>query len=155
MGKFILFIMLILPWLTLLFLNKYSTKRFMPAAILGSLLVTIVFEIGYVYEWWKIQERITPWDVITSVPLVYGTFLVGTIWVFHFTFERKFVVYILTNILVDGFYSFIALKVLVRLGIYRLINMDNLGIFPMMLTIAVFIYVYQKWQDGVMKIKEQ
>jgi hypothetical protein len=147
MGKIILFAMLILPWLTLFLLNKYSIKRFMSTAILGSLLVTIVFEIGYVYEWWKIQEKITSWDVITSVPLVYGVFLVGTIWVYHFTFKRKFVVYMLTNILVDAFYSFIALKVLINLGIYKLVNMGSLGIFLMMLIIAVIIYLYQKWQD--------
>ncbi|MBL4934222.1 hypothetical protein JK636_00460 [Clostridium sp. YIM B02515] len=154
MGKIILFAMLILPWLSLFLLSKYSIKRFMPVAILGSLLVTIVFEIGYVYEWWKIQQKITPWDVITSVPLVYGIFLVGTIWVFHFAYERKFGIYIFINILVDGFYSFIALKVLISIGIYRLVNMGNLGIFLMMLTIAVIIYIYQKWQDGIMKIRE-
>ena len=154
MGKIILFAMLILPWLTLFLLKRYSIKRFMPTAILGSLLVTIVFEIGYVYEWWKIQEKITSWDVITSVPLVYGVFLVGTIWIFHFTFERKFIVYMLANIFMDAFYSFIALKVLISLGIYKLVNMGSLGIFLMMSIIACIIYAYQKWQDGIMKIKE-
>jgi hypothetical protein len=104
-------------------------KRFMPVAILASLLVTIIFEIGYVYDWWKVQVEIAPWDEITSVSLTYGVFLVGTIWIFHFVFDRKFWVYMITNILVDGFYFFIALNILIRFGIYKLVNMGNLGIF--------------------------
>jgi hypothetical protein len=90
MVKFILLAMLILPWLSLIFINKYSLKRFMPVAILASLLVTIIFELGYVYSWWKVQAELVPWDKITSVPLVYGVFLVGTIWIFRFTFGRTF-----------------------------------------------------------------
>jgi hypothetical protein len=147
MGKLILLVMLILPWLSLIFINKHSMKRFMGVAILASLIVTIIFEIGYVYDWWKVLVEITPWDEVTSVPLVYGVFLIGTIWVFHITFDRKFWVYMLTNIFVDGFYSFIALNILIRLGIYKLVNMGNFGIFIMMISIAVIIYPYQKWQD--------
>ena len=40
MEKSILLVMLILPWVTLFFMNKHSLKRFMPVAILASLLVT-------------------------------------------------------------------------------------------------------------------
>jgi hypothetical protein len=154
MGKFILLAMLILPWLTLFFINKHSMKRFMPVAILASLLVTIIFEIGYVYDWWKVQVEIAPWDEITSVSLTYGVFLVGTIWIFHFVFDRKFWVYMITNILVDGFYSFIALNILIRFGIYKLVNMGNLGIFMLMTFLAVIIYPYQKWQDSLNNSKQ-
>jgi hypothetical protein len=64
MGKFILLAMLILPWLSLIFINKHSLKRFMPVSILASLLVTIIFELGYVYNWWKVQVELVPWDKI-------------------------------------------------------------------------------------------
>ena len=154
MAKFILLAMLILPWLTLFFINKYSMKRFMPVAILASLLVTIIFEIGYIYDWWKVQVEIAPWDEITSVPLVYGVFLVGTIWIFYFTFDSKFWVYMLTNLLMDGFYSFIGLNILIRFGIYKLVNMGNLGIFLLMAFLAIIIYPYQKWQDSIMYNRE-
>ena len=150
MNKFILLGMLILPWLTLIFINKYYIKRFMPVAILASLLVTIVFEIGYVYDWWKVQVELSPWDRITSVPLTYGVFLVGTIWIFRFTFERNLRLYIIANILTDGFYSFIVLNILIKFGIYKLVNMGNLGIFMLMLLIALIIYPYQKWQDSIL-----
>jgi hypothetical protein len=153
MVKFILLAMLIIPWLSLIFINKYSLKRFMPVSILASLLVTIIFELGYVYNWWKVQAELVPWDKITSVPLVYGVFLVGTIWIFRFTFGRTFWLYMIVNILMDGFYCFIGLNILIRFGIYKLVNMDNFGIFMLMILLAVIIYPYQKWQDSIMNSK--
>jgi len=154
MQKLILIIMIIMPWLSLLFMNKHSIKRFMPVAILASLLVTIIFEIGYIYDWWRILVDLAPWDRITSVPLVYGIFLVGTIWIFHFTFDRRFWVYLLINLLFDVFYSFIILNILVSIGIYRLDNMKNFGITMLMIFLALIIYPYQKWQDSIMSNKQ-
>lgn len=154
MQKLILIAMIVLPWISLLFISKYSLKRFMPAAILASLLVTIIFEIGYVYNWWKIIVKLAPWDEITSVPLVYGTFFVGTIWIFHFTYDRKYWVYIIVNMLFDAFYSFIVLNILISLRIYKLVGMGNLGIFMLMIFIALIIYPYQKWQGTVINSKQ-
>lgn len=151
MNRIVLIAMVILPWITIFFLHKHSLKRFMPATIFASLLVTIVFEIGHVYDWWRIEEKLFPWDAITSVPLVYGVFLVGTLWIFHYVYDKKFVIYIITNILTDAFYSFVFLKILISIGLYRLVNMGSLGIFLMMLAIAVIIYVYQRWQDETTK----
>jgi hypothetical protein len=135
-------------------MNKYSIKRFMPVAIFASLLVTIIFEIGYIYDWWRVLVKLTPWDRITSVPLVYGVFLVGTIWIFHFSFDRKLWVYLLLNLLIDAFYSFIMLKILISIGIYRLGNMKNFGIFMLMTFLAFIIYPYQKWQDSIISKKQ-
>jgi hypothetical protein len=53
----------------------------------------------------------------------------------------------------DGFYSFIGLNILIRFGIYKLVNMDNFGIFMLMILLAVIIYPYQKWQDSIMNSK--
>lgn len=153
MNQIILVAMIILPWVSVFFMDRYSLKRFMPVAILASLLVTIIFEIGYVYDWWKIQSGILPWDIITSVPLTYGIFLVGTLWIFHLTFDRGFWTYLITNILFDGFYSFIILNVLIWFGIYRLVNMGNFGIFMLMFMLSLIIYLYQKWQEGVIENK--
>lgn len=150
MKKLILWGMLIIPWLSLLFINKHSLKRYMPVGILAALLVTMVFEMGYVFDWWTVKEKLVPWGEITSLPLTYGVFLIGTIWIFHFTFEKSIWVYFFTNVIVDASYAFALLKVLIFIGIYKLENMRHLGIFFLMIIIAVIIYVYQKWQDKIM-----
>ncbi|MEI5907939.1 hypothetical protein WAK64_12825 [Bacillus spongiae] len=146
----VLWLMLILPWLTLFFLNQRSIKRFMPVAIFASLLVTMVFEMGYVFNWWVVDEVIVPWGHITSFPLTYGVFIPGTIWIFRFTFDKSFFVYILTNAITDAAYAFIGLKILISFGIYELKGMGHFGIFIIMMILALIIYVYQKWQDKIM-----
>lgn len=104
-NKIILWSSLILPWLSLFFMKKESIKRYMPVAIFVSLLVTILFEVAYTFKWWVMLDKIAPWGNITNVAFTYGTFLVGTIWIFYFTY-RKFWAYMVTNILIDGIFAF-------------------------------------------------
>ncbi|MEW9674246.1 hypothetical protein [Ammoniphilus sp. 3BR4] len=150
MAKLILWLMLIIPWLSLFFINKHSLKRFMPVGILAALLITLILEIGYVYNWWTILEGILPWEHFITYPLTYGPFLVGTIWIFHFTFDKSFWVYILTNAVIDALYAFAILNVLVYFGVYRLDRIGNFGIFMLIFPFAFVIYAYQKWQEGVL-----
>jgi len=49
MAEIILWVMIIVPWLSLFFLQIYSIKRFMSVAIFASLLVTVVFELAYTF----------------------------------------------------------------------------------------------------------
>ena len=152
MAYLILWLILIIPWLSLLFMNKHATRRFMPVAILASLLVTIVFEMAYTFNWWTVEKAILPWGHINSIPLTYGVFLIGTIWIFHFTFDRSFWVYLIVNLLTDAIYSFIILNILIQFGIYELHAVKNFGIFVLMTIISLIIYAYQKWQDeAIMK----
>lgn len=90
MAQISLWGMLVIPWLSLFFLKKSSLRRFMPVAIFAALLVMMVFEIGYVFNWWMVHEVIVPWGHVTSFPLTYGTFIPGTIWIYHFTFDKSF-----------------------------------------------------------------
>jgi hypothetical protein len=150
MAQIILCLMIIIPWLSLFLIRRNSIQRFMPVAIFASLLVTIVFEMGYTFNWWTVHEEIVPWGNITSFPLTYGIFIPGTIWIYHFTFDKPFWVYISSNALVDAFYAFIALRVLIFFGIYELDKMGHFGIFLIMIILAVIIYIYQRWQDKQM-----
>lgn len=147
----LLWMILIIPWLSLFLIKKHELKRFMPASILASLLVTIIFEMSYVYNWWTVQKAIAQWGHITSIPLVYGAFLIGTIWIFRYTFDKGFWFYIIANAIVDALYAFIGLNILIYFGIYRLENMGNFGIFLLMTILALIVYLYQRWQDTIMK----
>ncbi|WP_335871794.1 hypothetical protein [Bacillus sp. 2205SS5-2] len=149
MAKVVLYLMVVIPWLSLFLCKRESVRRFMPVAILASLLVTMVFEMGYVFQWWIVQEKLVPWGEITSFPLTYGVFIPGTIWIFHFVFDKSFLIYIISNGLIDSVYAFIGLNILIRIGIYELDRMSPFGIFLIMMVLAVIIYGYQKWQDKV------
>lgn len=152
-NKIMLWSFLILPWPTLLFLGKESIKRYMPVAVFVSLLVTILFEAAHALKWWVMIDQIVPWGYITNVSFVYGIFLVGTIWIFHFTF-RNFWIYLVTNVIIDGLFAFV-LNNFFEGRIYRLVNFNELQVFLLMIGLALTIYVYHRWQEQIFQRKYQ
>ncbi|QGQ98729.1 hypothetical protein EHS13_29540 [Paenibacillus psychroresistens] len=120
----------------------------MPVAIFGSLLVTLQNELSYTFKWWVVEKTIFPW-VITYVPFVYGAFLVGTIWIFHFTFGR-FWLYLITNIIMDLFFAFPMNYWFNKLKLYQLVNYTSWNVFFTFVGLSIVIYGYQLWQEGVL-----
>jgi hypothetical protein len=121
----------VLPWLSLFLMKKKSIYRYMPVCIFSALLVTIVYEIGYTYKWWILKDAIVPWGHVTNTAFAYGVFLVGTMWVFHFTFGR-FWLYVVANLLLDAFYAFVFHRIEEKLGIADLINVKHYHILLLM-----------------------
>lgn len=150
LQQLLLWCMLVLPWLSLFFIPKDSMRRFMPVSVLASLLVTIVFQYGYLYGWWSMHIHILPSDAITSAPLVYGFFPVVTLWIFHFCYDRGFTFYILVNTAMQALHCFIVIPLLVRIGLTTFYKITPLNIFVQMIGLATAIYLYQKWQDKAM-----
>ena len=146
-NKMILWSFLLLPWPTLFFLGKETVKRYMPVAIFVSLLVTILFEVAHALKWWVMIEWIVPWGYITNVSFVYGIFLVGTIWIFRFTY-RNFYLYMATNLVIDGLFAFVFSN-LFEGRIYKLVNFNQFQVFLLMTGLALTIYLYQRWQEGI------
>lgn len=149
--QLVLWSFLLLPWLMLIPLKKSKVKRFFPAGLFGALILTFVFQMAEKFEWWEIKRNIILLDNIT--PFVYGVFLVGTVVILYFTYER-FIVFFITNLIVDSILSFGISKWYEYLGIYELVNMNEFGVLLLTTVIALLIYLYQKWQDGVM-VKEE
>ncbi|MFD1039243.1 hypothetical protein ACFQ3N_12695 [Virgibacillus byunsanensis] len=150
LNEILLWMSLIAPWLSLFLMKTGAIKRFMPVAIFVTLLLMIIYEIAYTYDWWKLKEYILPWGYITHGSFAYGLFLVGTIWIFYFTYHN-FKIYMITNIIIDAMFAFVFLPLTNWLGINELIKISNWGVYLIMLTLAVIIYLYQRWQEGIFK----
>lgn len=123
----------------------------MSSAILGALLVTYVYEMSHSLRWWKVKKPIIPWISPTDISYVLGPFFVGTLWVFHLTYKTGLKLYLPFNILLDGFFSYLYLPFIEKLGVVKLKRINRTGIYLLMLFVAVIIYPFQKWQDGSMK----
>lgn len=147
--EFIIWSSFIVPWLSLFFLDKQVIKRYMPVAIFAALLVTLQNELAYTYKWWVVKETFFPM-AITYFPFVYGAFLVGTIWIFYFTFG-KFKTYFLANLLIDFLFAFPLNEWFEYLGLYKLVNYSNWEILLTFIIISLLIYLYQLWQQEGLK----
>jgi|SRR5690625_4688140 len=149
MAHVFLWLIIIIPWISLFLMDKSSLKRFMPVGMLGAILVSIIFDVGSTFNLWTILDGIFPWEHYSSYPLNYGAFFVGTLWVFYFTYDKSFWTYILTNAIVDGLYAFGILNLFIYWQIIRLDLINKFGVGFIMFLLAFILYAYQRWQDSI------
>lgn len=146
--KIILFIVFLLPWLSLFFASKETIKKYMPVTIFTAFLMTIIFQIAYTYKWWTIHEYIVPWGYMNDVSFTYGLFSVGTFWIFVLTFH-KFSTFIVTNFVMDALMSFIVLPLLRVAGISEYKNIAAWQYFLVIFSLSFVIYFYHTWQSKI------
>ncbi|MGG4549890.1 hypothetical protein ABER02_19270 [Rossellomorea marisflavi] len=146
--KIILFIAFLLPWISLFFAKGSTIRKFMPVTIFTCLLMTIIFQIAYTYDWWVIHEYIVPWGYMIDVSFAYGVFAIGTFWIFRFT-HHYFFLYIVTNLVMDAFMCFLALPLLDKLGIASYKNITSWEYFLVIFALSFVVYFFHKWQEKI------
>ncbi|MBN8192646.1 hypothetical protein JI667_10810 [Bacillus sp. NTK074B] len=149
--KIILWLILIIPWLSLFLLNRKNVKRFMPVGIFASFLMVLYNLIAYNLEHWVINVSIIPALNPAFVSGVLGAFLVVTIWIFTYTFGH-FWKYLLVNVIADFIFAVYPFHYILQdvLGVYQLIGISSLGRWCLFVILSVFIYGYQLWQEEVL-----
>lgn len=152
LNKVILWSLLIVPWLSLIFMKKDGIKTYLSTTIFTALLVTIVYEIAYVYQWWDLNITIVPWGKITNVSYAYGIFSIGTLWIFYLTY-KKFWLYLLTNIVIDGIDAFFVTWFMESRKIIFYLNITKIGLFLVMVSLSLLAYGFQKWHEKTFELK--
>ncbi|MEN6324745.1 MAG: hypothetical protein ABFD18_00840 [Syntrophomonas sp.] len=134
---------LIVPWLTLAFMNKEDIKRFMPAGLFATFLTIIFCDVGVRNGWW--QFRATPYPFALLSPYVYGLFPIIPMWILKFTYER-FWLFMGTESVVNVIFSFVLLPWFGSRGILEF----NAGliVFVVATLFALLMYGFQMWQES-------
>lgn len=148
MIKVIIWSLFIFPWLSLFFMKGSAIRRYMPVALFAAVLNTILAQVSWSYNWWQFKETLFKWDKIAPLFSVYGIFMVGTIWIFYFTF-RRFWLYFIVNLIIDLFYGVGFSKMLNKLEIRENGIISPWQNLLLMTTIGVILYLYQIWQEGI------
>ncbi len=133
----------LLPWLSLFFLKQKDIRRYMPVALFSVLITTLVTEVGTAFYWWLPTETIFP--LVNMPPFIYGAYLVGTIWIFKYTYGN-FGLYLATNIVIDSLLTFFLANWMVQLGVFEF-YISGLQRFILTVFLAVPLYGYQMWQE--------
>lgn len=150
MVKVVIWSLFIIPWISLFFLKGSAIRRYMPVALFATVLNTILAQMAWSYNWWNFKETLFTWDKIAPLFTVYSVFLVGTIWIFYFTF-RKFWIYFIVNLMIDLLYGIGLTKMLNKLEIRETGSFSPLQNLLTMTILGVILYLYQLWQEGVFK----
>lgn len=128
-------------------MKKEEVKRWMPVAMLATILTVITQDVGIALGFWAMRESIFPFYEL--VPYFFGTMPILTIWIFKFTYGR-FWLYFITNVILDiGFNFFLLYYFIPSRGIWDF-NISPFLSLLITLMHAIVIYGYQIWQDDVL-----
>jgi hypothetical protein len=140
-GNWKLYLLLVLPWLTVGKLGKKTFLRFLPTIIFSDLVIALISELSQKLKWWKVRNPIFP-KLATDVSFVFGPFSIINFWIFKLTFKR-FWLYLLTNIFADYLFAYPMTTIAEKLRIYKMGRMSRKQLFLLSVAVAVLNYLYQ------------
>ena len=126
-------LIIVFPWLTLLFIGKRSFKRFSLAGVF-----IIGFEIlnhmyGHKRKWWKFYDK-RKWFIKDELPFSIGPYMPLSMWILKISYG-KFKKYVLLNVIADGLFAFLFIDVLKR---FKIVGLNRLN------HVQFFIYLHYK-----------
>lgn len=146
-NQVILWSMLVLSWLTLLFVKKEDIKRFIPVALFAMFTSMIVDDAAGTLNLWVIRESIFP---LSNTDILIISFIpVSTVWLFKYTYGKVWR-FIAADAVLNLVYIFIVLPWYGSRGIIENILATNLISFSIATIHGLLLYVYQMWQEGVL-----
>jgi len=124
---------IIIPWLSLLFIGKRNIKRYSLAGVF-----IIIFEIinhlyGHKRKWWKFYDKRLLF-IKDELPFSIGLYMPLSMWILKFSYGN-FKKFILLNAIADGLFAFLLIDVLKKL---KIISLNGLNHFQF------FIYLHYK-----------
>lgn len=120
---FNLFIILI-PWVSVVFLGKHSLKRYSVSSVLIGLFEILNHWYGHKRKWWEFYDK--PKSFLRDeVPFDIGPYIPLSMWILKFSYGnfKKFVV---LNVLANGIFAFLFMPFLKKIKILRLTRLNYL-----------------------------
>ncbi|GKU82723.1 hypothetical protein [Niallia sp. NCCP-28] len=136
-----LLLMLVLPYVFLPFIGLKSIKRFLPGALFMCLYVTFEGCIAEKRKWWWFPFTIKP-NVIGELPLIFGAFFVGSLWILKYTFG-KFSLYLIVNIIIDTIFTYLMIDWFKKIGYVNLVRLSKVRLSFLFMVKSILMYGFQ------------
>ncbi|WP_155010759.1 hypothetical protein [Priestia megaterium] len=151
--KLFAFLTLIISWISLIFIPKKEVKKYTPVSIFTSLIFSLIFVIATDFGWWKLKKPIIPGLKSINMFYVFGPFFIGTIWIFKLVYKIGFLPYLLTNALIDSFFTYVFVPFAEKIGVGKS-HISRTSILSLMLSTSLVIYGFQKWYENPSKTEK-
>lgn len=146
-NQVLLWVMVIVPFLSLSLMDKEDIKRYIPAGLFSSFLLVILQEVGVANNWWYFRETIYPLAVFT--PFTESVDLIVPMWVLRFTYGR-FWYYIVVEIVGNVVFFFMILPWFASRGIMSWPAYAGVIAFSFATVINLLVYRFHMWQEGAL-----
>jgi hypothetical protein len=124
---------IVIPWLSLLFLRKREVKRFSFAGVVIVIFEIINHLIGHKRNWWKFYDKRDSF-IKNELPFSIGPYMPMSIWLLKYSYGN-FKKFVGLNVIADGVFAFLLMDILKKLKIIRLKRLNR---------IQFFIYLHYK-----------
>ncbi|WP_313799228.1 hypothetical protein [Cytobacillus sp.] len=143
--KLLMLLIMILPWLSTPLIGKKSFKRYFPAGLFISFMVTFESYIAAKRKWWWFHVKIHP-KIHGTFPLIWGPFIIGSIWILKLTYQN-FYRYIIINLIVDTFFTYAFVNFLQKMGIGTLVRLKKIQLSLLFFIKSLLLYGFQSLND--------
>jgi hypothetical protein len=143
-SKLFLLAILILPWLTIPLLGRNTFKEYLPAAIFISTFTKALDLFGEKKKWWRFYKGIPPFDSMNFFN--FGPYFVTCLWMLKITYG-KFPLYLISNMILHIFFTFLGLKYLKRFKIASLVKLTKIQYLGISFLRGLVLYSFQYIND--------
>jgi hypothetical protein len=142
---------IMIPWLSLLFIGKRSMKRYSFAGVF-----IVVFEIinhlyGHKQKWWMFYDKPRLF-IKDELPFSVGPYMPFSMWLLKFSYGN-FKKFVLLNVIADGLFAFFFIDVLKKLKIIRLNRINHFQFFIYIHYKAYLLYGVQFLYDKIKRFR--
>lgn len=138
-NQVIIWLLLIVPWLSLLLIKKDDIRRYLPSAFFTVFACIVIYFSGIYAELWYSRAVAFPFVICGLMPVI-------TLWVFKFSYGH-FLKYIVLNSILDLGFAFVILPWFAHIGIFGMRPFTSIIALFTTLALAAIVYGYQKWQE--------
>jgi hypothetical protein len=124
---------IVIPWLSLLFIGKRSFKRYSLAGVFIVIFEIINHLYGHKRHWWKFYDKRKSF-IKDELPFSIGPYMPFSMWLLKISYGN-FKKFVLLNAISDGLFAFIFIDVLKK---FKLVSLNRLN------HVQFFIYLHYK-----------
>ncbi|MRG85925.1 hypothetical protein [Salinibacillus xinjiangensis] len=133
--------LILLPWITVLFLQKKHFKRFSLAGVCTIVLELMYQVIGQKRNWWVFYDK--PKSFVKDVlPFAIGPYMPLSMWLLRLSYGN-FKKFLVLNIIADGLFAFPGIKFLKKIKIANLNRLSSIQFFFYLFHKAFILYGMQ------------
>ncbi|MFA9556686.1 hypothetical protein ACERII_05215 [Evansella sp. AB-rgal1] len=134
-------IIIIVPWLSLLYLGKHNIKRYYLASFIIGIFEIINHLYGHQRKWWTFYDK--PKSFIRDeLPFDIGPYMPISMWILKYSYGN-FKKFVFINALFNGVFAFLFMPLLKKIKIVRLRRINYFQFFLYIHYKAYFLYGVQ------------
>jgi hypothetical protein len=147
-------LMTLVPWFSVPLLGVKTLKRFGVSSIFMCLYLIIEGRYAEKKKWWWFPFAIKP-NVLGEMPLIFGPFFVGSLWILKYTYG-KFILYLLVNIIIDSLFTYIGINWFKKIGYATLVRLSKFQMSLVFLIKTFLLYGFQLlWEKSMTKFSSE